>query len=351
MSYLYIPRQYQPHRVPLHFTKAEMVAEARARGFKVTERMFQDWVDRNLIDHPERHGLGHEGSTSWWSPGQMDIWLGLLQLKQEGEPDWALYDYPVHSWLFAGDTRGVSLQQVQRLMESWVETQQPPMVEGTKEAVRVLIDRIASPRSSGKRRVAKELTERFYSVEGFQLEELFLLLSQLLDRPDPNKGDDTTEVVKRAKVLYALLYSGDLIARQDALRHIKEIPDPLWQLARVITLMNIAIRQYGNHILETTLERGRVTLHIPSGYGARLTRLILLGGLGFAHLYAQADAQTKRAIPLILHPDAWQAGERTVAIKSHIEYSSLWVPFDPPTRYISITLTFSHHLARSQDRV
>jgi hypothetical protein len=152
-------------------------------------------------------------------------------------------------------------------------------------------------------------------------------------------------------MLFAAAYSCAIIARQDALRNFQVIPDPLWKLARVSALINLAIRQYGAGVLDTALKRGRVTLHIPSGSEAGWARLILLQELGTAYRHAYADAQNKQAIPPLLRPDAWLRGERMVAIEAHIEYSSLWKPFDPPTRYISITLTISQPLTRNSKEV
>jgi hypothetical protein len=54
--------------LPRCYTKAQLLEEARARHYPVTERLLTDWVERGLLGRPERHGQGRKkGIGAWWS--------------------------------------------------------------------------------------------------------------------------------------------------------------------------------------------------------------------------------------------------------------------------------------------
>lgn len=95
------------------FTKSEMIAYARRRGFPTNEAQFERWVDFGFIGKGRKKGSG----KGHWSLPQMRLFLKLLEQNQR--PDIHPIDLctiPTWAWLYLGDEADIHIEQVERVM-------------------------------------------------------------------------------------------------------------------------------------------------------------------------------------------------------------------------------------------
>ncbi|MGP0108439.1 MAG: hypothetical protein ACLPR9_06190 [Acidimicrobiales bacterium] len=134
------------------FTRAELVREAKAAGYEVTERLITDWSSLGLLDHPVRRSKGTgggRGATYLYPPTQRDLFLSLLQHRGSGQGVARLTVIPVGVWLLWGD-EFVGLPQVRRALSTWVggvpwERSAERAQQMAKKAVRELAESSADP--------------------------------------------------------------------------------------------------------------------------------------------------------------------------------------------------------------
>jgi hypothetical protein len=106
----------------MRLTKKGLLARAKARGFDPSPYLIDDWVQRGLLDSPQRKGRGRgRGVASLWSEEQVQLLLLLLGKREElpGRSLGPLYNIPVALWLLWGD-QYASTFQVRRAVEGWL---------------------------------------------------------------------------------------------------------------------------------------------------------------------------------------------------------------------------------------
>src|ERR1700736_3423057 len=101
----------------IRFTKPEMIACARRRGFPTNEDQFERWVDYGLIGkHMSKKGRGQ----GYWSLPQMHLFLKLLEFnQQQGVHPIDLCTVPTWAWVYLGDEADIRIEQVERVMWTW----------------------------------------------------------------------------------------------------------------------------------------------------------------------------------------------------------------------------------------
>lgn len=167
------------------FTKNDLIAQARLRGYEVTERLITDWVENGLLDQPERHGLGRgKGSIATWSDWQRQLFLGLLWHRRSNKSVQVLCNVPVWAWLFFGD-HFVPLRQVRRALRKWSETATSASKARGTPAARELVDSFAHPQASARSR--KRLEDAVVSILLRGKFEPKMLLPHLRQVVDPLK--------------------------------------------------------------------------------------------------------------------------------------------------------------------
>ncbi len=111
-------------------SKQDLVTAAKDHGHcRVSTRLVDDWVALGLLDRPERQPLGYgRGSApAHWPDEQCELFLVLLEKRDEGAPIAALCNIPVWLWLWWGDTY-VPLRQARRALQTWAKAAgYPPM--------------------------------------------------------------------------------------------------------------------------------------------------------------------------------------------------------------------------------
>jgi hypothetical protein len=134
------------------FTRADLVNEAYAGGYDVSERLVTDWASLGLLDHPVRRSKGKgggRGASYVFSAHQRDLFLSLLQHREPGKGISRLAVIPVSVWLLWGD-EFIGLSQVRRTLATWVggvpwERSYERAQQMAKKAVRELAEPNADP--------------------------------------------------------------------------------------------------------------------------------------------------------------------------------------------------------------
>lgn len=110
------------------YTKKELIVEAKARGYKITSRMIDDWVFVGLLSRPKRKGRGEgkgKGTVATWPEIQLALLLELLDKQKNNTWEIGrLLNIPVWRWLEWGDD-GIPLSQVRKALTTWKEKHDP----------------------------------------------------------------------------------------------------------------------------------------------------------------------------------------------------------------------------------
>jgi len=169
------------------YTKDEMLTQARACGFTISETTFRDWIKVGLLGKAQERdwpGRGHgSGSVGWWSHEQLLLLLTCLNRKQVNrvKSNAPLCDIPVCRWLYWGETGGVELSQVKRALVTWQQWyhNNSQKERSVRKHLWELVAQYGSPHATGKREFVNELTTmaitRQFTDEA-TLREIFALI-------------------------------------------------------------------------------------------------------------------------------------------------------------------------------
>ena len=152
----YSHMKFAPIEGKTQFTKSEMIASARRRGFKTaTEAQFDHWVNYGLIGKGQQRGR----KPALWSLPQMHLYLQLLEQNQRpGVHPIHLCTVTTWGWLYLGDETDIRIEQVERAMQTWQAMQLQHSSDGTEKRVaRTVVECIASKKQEGKRQLINDI--------------------------------------------------------------------------------------------------------------------------------------------------------------------------------------------------
>ena len=148
--------KFAPIEGKTQFTKSEMIACARRRGFQAaTEAQFGHWVDYGLIGKGQQRGR----KPALWSLPQMHLYLQLLEQNQRpGVHPIHLCTVTTWGWLYLGDETDIQIEQVERVMQTWQAMQLQHSSDGTEKRVaRTVVEHIANKKQEGKRLLMNDI--------------------------------------------------------------------------------------------------------------------------------------------------------------------------------------------------
>lgn len=216
------------------WSKEDLVTMATAKGHRqVSTRLVDDWVAKGLLDRPELRPLGYgRGSKpAVWPENQRELFLTVLEKRDEGMPIPALCNIPVWLWLWWGDSY-VPIRQVRRAMQTWTKAAGYPPAGRARTDMRRLMGEWGHPLA--RRRDRRDLEEALYPmVCNGRVDEAALL--PLVERVFDPKGAG----VPRGSVGGQLTPAGYvqlLRARVDAITHLHGFDDQLFEQARIAYL-------------------------------------------------------------------------------------------------------------------
>src|SRR6266568_5219803 len=223
------------------FEKHEMLDIAQTFGFRVTEALLHDWIEKGLIGQAERVWLGRaRGSTAKWSLEQFLLFLTLLQERQRERergkvPIGLLCTIPVWKWVYWGDLGGVSFPQVRRVMGTWAAFVQKIPASKVRKDAHEVVKNIQGARASGKIALLNELI----GIGAFDKDAEEDLLRYLLEpvvtsAPKTMSRNDEAALLADLEMLSTMLPLRLKMVRD--FEQIAHLPDPVWEWARTFLL-------------------------------------------------------------------------------------------------------------------
>lgn len=216
------------------FSKKVLVQIASAKGYRqVSTRLVDDWVAKGLLDRPEHRPLGYgRGSLpAVWSDNQRELFLTLLEKRDEGAPIATLCNILVWLWLWWGDSY-VPLRQVRRAMQTWAKAAGYPPRGRARADMRRLIGNWGDPRA--RRNDCRALEAALYPMVCSGRVEAAVLLP-LVQRVFDPKGTGVPRGPAGGRITPEG-YVGLLQARVEAITHLDTFDDQLFEQARVTYL-------------------------------------------------------------------------------------------------------------------
>src|SRR5713226_2896000 len=120
------------------YQKQEMLDQARIHGLTASEGLFDDWVEKGLLGEAGEREWPGRGSIARWPQEQLNLFLNLLSHRQREHNKihlGPLCCIPVWGWLYCGELSGITLRQVRRAMETWMDYQRKIPEEHIRRSV------------------------------------------------------------------------------------------------------------------------------------------------------------------------------------------------------------------------
>ncbi|MGO9196847.1 MAG: hypothetical protein ACLQK4_06935 [Acidimicrobiales bacterium] len=132
------------------FSRSELVKEADGAGFSVSARLVTDWASIGLLAQAERQRgkQGKRGAHYLWSDNQRDLFITLLQHREEVGHVAELAVVPIWVWLLWGEPF-IELPQTRAALRTWVGGHdKASSFEKAEAAARAIVKSIARPGAS-----------------------------------------------------------------------------------------------------------------------------------------------------------------------------------------------------------
>jgi hypothetical protein len=152
----------------------DLVADAAAGGYKITERLVRDWTEHGLLDNPRKRpaGKGLGSAPALYPASQRNLLLTLLH-HRPGKSISSLARIPVGIWMYWGEDY-VPLRQARRALMRYLGDPRGPNYlrdatrasrERAKTAARAILGQLDSPQATRKARqeLLRVLTESAYT--------------------------------------------------------------------------------------------------------------------------------------------------------------------------------------------
>lgn len=212
------------------FTLSELVTEAQARGYEVTERRLHDWVAKGLIDRPQRRGLGRgRGTVAFWPPEQLHLLVELLRRRDQGLVLATLCNIPVWTWVFWGE-RYVPLRQVRRALRTYARRYGRGSMRsariGATQAIASFLGDVSGAKVNRLRDTIALAGVRGRLDEGLRAEILERFGALIADRPDLEGIEDTFVRIVQA--------------RMTAIENLDGFSDQEFEQARLVNLQSVS---------------------------------------------------------------------------------------------------------------
>lgn len=305
------------------YTQAQLVAEARRRGYRISPKLIERWVTLGLIDQADATGRGRgKGVERRWPEHQRQLFLRLLDQHQHAHTMRSLTNVPVLVWLLWGED-WVPLRQVRRCMETYCQaTRDPRTFRGTAWAA-TLVRRLARPGTRGRDRelLADELLTLVRTGELHET-DLRHLLTEVVGPDDPAAQLDG----RRAYEI--------VLAQWRLLTHFYELTDAHYGWARAWYLYGQA--DYATAHKELAADPRFGGLHEPFDFqhvansAAENLRFILA-------LALDPEGQDG-GLPEALRLETWLAGRAHLRTDVNVHVSPLILPAGVPNAGLAIAV-------------
>ena len=319
------------------YTKEGMLAQAASEGYKVSVRLFDDWVQAGLLGNAEVRdwpGRTHgSGSTAMWSQHQRNLFLVLLHHRQKGNirVNGPLCNIPVWLWIYWGELGGISLKQVRRAMRTWTAFWGGQSYTTVRKSAREVVALASHARGTNKRELVEELSRIGVSGTDIDDEELHYLLDQVIGphAKGPEAAQFSTDYIASMLGIRALAMQ----QREDVLAQ----PDAIWEWAKVSQLTVYAEYQQLQPHFAADPQIGHRFPRQTVSMLCESSCYYLFTLLGIA--YQQVPSS---GVPPMLQPVAWQTGEATAITQTQIASSTLLLPNGARLSYVENLISLQY---------
>lgn len=226
----------------MSYTRAQLVAEARQAGFSwANERLVTDWSAKGLLDRPARASGGRgagSGARYAYSEEQYKLFLALLTKRSEVSTIPPLCNVPVFLWIYYGE-KYAPVRQVRRALATAFRADRygaQRSFERSRRTAQEIVKPIAHPKAA--KTDVTPLIEALTGViyRGDANESNATVLCRLLD-PVVRPGKFAEHQAWRVAAAQGVITNA--VARALAISKLSEIPDEIFELARVAQLSTI----------------------------------------------------------------------------------------------------------------
>jgi hypothetical protein len=324
------------------YSQEEMLEYARLRGLPLSAWTFRDWIRIGLLGTASDRtfpGRGHgSGSAARWSSQQFGLFQLVLAQKQSlrHECNAPYCNLPVWRWLYWGDQADVGLQQVKRALRTWQQwyRKNAQNKRSVRKHVRELVAMTASRHAIGTRDLVNDLTEMALDGESLDeatLREMFALIIDprgVGEARGPMGRQFTPEEMGRRISLQALASQLDL----------ENLPEPLWELARVGQLL----ARYRYQLAQAERESSARASHEHPLPRASLHALMDSSCFLLLYMLAILKRGPHPCLQENLQPRAWLTGAAKATITTVPIPMSLMLPNGLPVLRLQIEVTIQH---------
>jgi hypothetical protein len=146
-------------------TISDLVADASAAGYQITQRLVRDWTERGLLDYPHKRpaGKGHGSAPALYPANQRNLLLTLLH-HRPGLHIRSLARIPVSIWMYWGEEY-VQISQARRALMTWLGDARAGQQQA-RAAAQTVLSQIDNPRATPAARgeLLDVLTEAFWTA-------------------------------------------------------------------------------------------------------------------------------------------------------------------------------------------
>lgn len=302
----------------MYYNKQEMLAQARAAGFKTTQSQFEDWMDKGIVGKAVKREYPGKGSVALWPQGQLNLFLTALKQKQlHNVPVTHLCNLPVWAWIYYGEQMvDVSLPQVRTAMNTWLREVKKPSIRATRKSLQELVELIQSPHATSRRAFINALTAQWEIAE----DELEYYLQNIIDpkgRGEARGPQGALLTINTIKNMFT--------TRADAMKQLDQIPDSLWEWARAFQQFTLA--QYYQNQPKYASDPDLGHLFTPETPGSLCATacldLVSILGMGI-------HWDTLKGFPLQLQPKEWRMNKMRIIMRPDIKPIGLVAPDGMP---------------------
>ncbi len=303
------------------YTQAQLVAEARRHGYRISAKLVERWVTIGLLDQARAIGRSRgKGVDRRWPEEQRQLLLSLLQHHRQTQTIRALTNIPVFVWLLWGEDY-IPVRQVRRCLETYCQASRDARTFRGTAWARKLVRDLTRPGAPAR---AKEILvdELLASVRDGALHETELRrrLVEVVGPEDPGAQVDGPRAYAIVAAQWALLH------------HFYDLTDAHFRWARAFYLYGQADYAPAHKELAADPRFGR--LHQPfdlqhiANSAAENVRFILSMALD-----PSIDASH---LPEALRLETWLSGRAQLRTEVDVHRSPLWVPRGMPDARLAI---------------
>jgi len=304
----------------------------RAAGLKIDDSTLDEFQKQGLMLPPLRASRGRYGNPGYWSPQQAELLRSLcLSVQRKGAKSVAARCIlPVWVWVYWGDEHGVTLEQVQHIMQTWAQRMQRGLSRDQAHQLATdIVAQVGNAPAGGIQRAKRELTD-LLSRPDVDSGQILETLAHVFDPGKQPNGPHALPIIPEAVAFWVQsLYHGIHILAKG-----QSLAPGLWWWARHMLLQQLAsYDQQQPSYLQEVRGTSFASLYTEETVVTRFlfTCADLALTLGSAFLFS-----TKVHLPEWHRHEVWEQRVIAAHVTTRPVLSPLWVPGNALIRSLAV---------------